>query len=279
MPNLLLDDLQHRGPSSSEFILRQPGNCRPSCAARRRWLFVSTGAGAGLDSRRRAVTINKKFTSHFPPNPAHCLPPTSSIPSHCHPAHSPTTPHDRISQRDTPPVTYTTDLAVVVCECEREEEGVTEGVCERQSTCVCVWISAVLPVVTEPVSPRGLVCGIIPPVLPGAALDGSKSHQGSLEDITVVHPSIHPPAHFTHPSHLAHLSYLPAYLGLDRPTYLPPFPRSIHPPIPPSHSPQNQGGARPAAASKQARHHTLPIRWPPNPGYCSCHTLARPNIG
>lgn len=107
----------------------------------------------------------------------------------------------------------------------------------------CARGSAVLPVVTEPVSPRGLVCGIIPPVLPGAALEGSQDHQGSLGyhfSGPSIRPSIHPFIHPAVPS--SHLSYLPAYLGLDRPT-LPPSPP---PPPPPSLHPtlrRTKGGA------------------------------------
>lgn len=66
--------------------------------------------------------------------------------------------------------------------------------------CACVSAdSAVLAVVTDPVSPRGLVCGIIPPppAIPAAALEGSKeaprivriSHRSSIR------PSIRPPIH------------------------------------------------------------------------------------
>lgn len=104
---------------------------------------------------------------------------------------------------------------------------------------MCARGSAVLPVVTEPVSPRGLACGIIPPVLPGAALEGSKDHQGLIR-ISLSGPSIRS---FTQPSHLAtYLIYLHISDSTDRPT-LPPSPP---PPPPPSPHPtlrRTKGGA------------------------------------
>ena len=84
-----------------------------------------------------------------------------------------------------------------------------------------------------------------------------------------AHPSIHPPVHSPTrqlvPS--SHLHILSTCIPRTRPTDSPTLPR-------PSHSLQNHGWR--AAA---ARHHTLPIKWPPNPGYCSCHTLHNRTLG
>lgn len=98
MPNWPLDDLQHRGPSSSDLVLRQPEKRRPVCAARRgSFLFAGAGAGAGagLESRRRAVAINKESQAiRSPPHPGVASTPTPPIPSHHHPTPSSASPHD-----------------------------------------------------------------------------------------------------------------------------------------------------------------------------------------
>lgn len=121
----------------------------------------------------------------------------------------------------------------------------------------CLRIRLSFPSSPNRVSPRGLVCGIIPPVLPGAALEGFQGgHQGSIGYHS--RSSIHPPArtsarpHLGHPSTPSHL--VPPILSIyrlpstcinrTRPTDRPPttlLPGSIHHPSP-SHPPAEPRG-------------------------------------